>query len=197
MNAKIADILKDQLTELSFVDKLAGLVKPITYTDKAGNEKTFPVAVDGATPCDPMHYTDLVPDSSKLSIIYFEDQGMDVINSGCRYVDCETKLKLVCWCNLAKINADIVSAELLKLAIMMTIPTRIDNTDWVTKIFVKFEGEETKSPDIFGGYTYDEKQNQYLMYPYDYFALNYSVKYSIPMNAECIDTLILNPKLCI
>jgi hypothetical protein len=46
-----------------------------------------------------------------------------------------------------------VSAELLKLAIMMTIPTRIDNTDWVTKIFVKFEGEETKSPDIFGGYT--------------------------------------------
>jgi len=196
MNSKIADILKDQIDELSFIDKIAGLVKPITYTDKQGNEKTFPVAVNPARPCSPSEYMDLVPDSSKLSVIYLEDLGMSVINSGCPYVDIESKLRLVCWCNLSRVNVDLTDAGLLKLALMLAIPKRIANVDWITKILVKFDGEETKTPDIFGAYSYDEKQNQYLMFPYDYFALNYTVRYSIPMDSDCITAVKLNPKIC-
>jgi len=195
MNAKIADLIKEQIQDLNFIDKLAGIVKPVTYTDKAGNSKTFPVALNDASACDPGHYTDLVPDSSKISIIYFEDLGTDVVNAGCRYVDVEAKIRLVCWVNLAKVNTDYSDANLLKIKLLQTIPKRLTNTDWVTKIFVKFAGEEPKD-NLFSAYTYDEKQTQYLMYPFDYFGLNYNVKYSIPMNSECLDNIVLNPKIC-
>lgn len=196
MNTKIADLIKAEIQELNFIDKIAGVVKPLTYKDKDGNEKTFPVAVDGSIPCDPGHYTDLVPDSTKLSIIYFEDKGIDVVNAGCYYVDCEASLRLVCWCNLAKINANYTDAQALKIRLIQGIPRRLDNSDWATKILVMFEGEEQKSRDIFSAYTYDESKDQFLMYPYDYFALNYKIKYSIPLDTSCISEVILNPKIC-
>lgn len=196
MNAKIADLIKAQIETLNFVDKIAGVVKPVTYTDKEGNEKTFPVAVGGETPCNPGDYTDLVPDSKKISIIYFEDGGIDVINAGCNYVDCEATLKLVCWCNLARINADYRDAQALKIRIIQAIPKRLANSDWATKILVLFAGEETKGKDIFSQYSYSEPDSQYLMYPYDYFALNYRIRYSIPMDTSCISEVVINPKIC-
>lgn len=194
MNSKIAEILKDQVSGLTWVDKIAGLVKPITYTDKAGTIKKMPVYLrDNPTLCDPGDYTDLVPDSSKMSILYFEDGGMDVVNAGCLYIDILSSLKLVCWCNLKLINPAYSSALLLKLQVINTIPKRIPNTDWVTKINVQFAGDDLKNP--FTDYTYDE-QKQFLMWPFDYFALNYKVRFSVPLNEECYDAINLNPQIC-
>lgn len=204
MTGKIADLIKTEIetvqangTYLQWVDKIAGVVRAQRYTDKAGNEQVFPVAYN--TPedlCDTTTYTDLVPDSSKMSIIYFEDGGTDIIESGCMYTDCETTLKLVCWVNLKRVNVSYTDALNLKLELINNIPEDIDNTDWVTKIRVMFEGEEPKSAGLFSEYTYDESRTQYLMYPYDYFALNYKVRYSIPMNSECLSAVIINPGVC-
>lgn len=194
MNSKIAEILKDQISSLTWVDKIVGLVKPITYTDKAGTKKTIPIYYrDDPTLCDSGDYTDLVPDSSKMSIIYFEDGGTDVANAGCMFTDCISSLKLVCWCNLKLINPALSSALSLKLQVINTIPNQIANTDWVTKIQVSLESDDVGSP--FTKYTYDE-QKQFLMWPYDYFSLNYKVRYSIPRNAECFDDITLNPAIC-
>jgi hypothetical protein len=194
MNSKIAEILKDQVSGLSWIDKIAGLVRPVTYTDKAGTKKTMPVYYrDNPTLCDPGDYTDLVPDSSKMSILYFEDGGMDVANAGCMFIDITSSLKLVCWCNLKLINPAYSSALALKLEVIRTIPINIANTDWVTKINVSFEGEDSGDP--FKSYTYDA-QKQYMMWPFDYFALNYKVRFSIPRNAECYDDIVLNPQIC-
>ncbi len=194
MNTKIAEILKDQLTSLSWIDKIAGLVKPVTYTDKAGTKKTMPIYFrDDPTLCDSGDYTNLVPDSSKMSILYFEDGGLDVINAGCMYIDILSSLKLVCWCNLKLINPAYSSALLLKLQVIRTIPINIPNTDWVTKINVSFDGDDLTNP--FTQYTYDE-QKQFLMWPYDYFALKYKVRFSVPLNAECYDDITLNPSIC-
>lgn len=196
MNSKIADLIKAEIENLPFVDKIAGIVKPVTYTDKQGTEKTFPIALNDATACQPGHYMDLCPDSTKLSIIYFEDLGMDVVNACCYYTDVEAKLRLVCWINLAKINTAYSDANLIKWKLIQVIPRRLANSEWATKIFIKFAGEELKSPDIFAAYSYDEKQNQYLMFPFDYFALNYTIKYSISMDSDCLTDIILNPRLC-
>lgn len=193
MNKKIAEILKDQISSLDWIDKIAGLVRPVTFKDKAGNVKTMPIYLNGVDMCKASAYEDLVPDSSKKSILYFEDGGMDVINAGCLYIDVLSSLKLVCWCNLKIINPEYSSAIPMKLEILRTIPTKIDNTDWVTKINVQFAGEDMANP--FTPYTYDE-QKQFLIYPYDYFSLNYKVRFSVPLNAECYDSVELNPDIC-
>jgi len=194
MNAKIAEILKDEISSLAWIEKIAGLVKPVTYKDKSGEEKTMPVYTSDTDLCHISHYEDFCPDSKKKSIVYFEDQGMDVLNAGCNYIDIETNLRIVCWCNLKLINPEYSDAILLKLDIIKNITQNPANNDWVTKIDVQFEGEETKSPDIFSDYTYDE-QKQFLMYPYDYFALNYKVRYSVPVN-ECFDDIVISPDIC-
>jgi hypothetical protein len=194
MNTKIAEILKDQLTGLAWVEKIAGLVRPVTYTDKVGNKKTYPIYfISDPTLCDSGDYTDLVPNSSKMSILYFEDRGMNVINAGCQFIDISSNIKLVCWTNLKLINPAYSSALLLKLEVIRTIPINIPNTDWVTKINTTFAGDDLTNP--FTPYTYDE-QKQFLMWPYDYFVLNYQVRFSVPLDAECYDNITLNPSIC-
>jgi len=197
MTGKIAQLLLSQFSTLNWVDKTAGVVKPLRVKIKGGEEKIYPVALNTSEDaCDTSTYTDLVPDSSKMSILYFEDEGSDVIESGCKYTDIECSLKLVCWLNLPKINADYTDALNIKLDLINNIPAHIANTDWVTKIRVMFEGEEPKSAAIFSEYTYDEAEHQYLIYPYDFFALNYRVKFSIPMSSECLTAIVIDPSAC-
>ena len=196
MTDKIAQLILNEISALNWVDKTAGVVKPLRVNTKGGVEKVYPVYLNDATLCDSSTYTDLVPDSSKMSIIYFEDGGSDVIESGCKYTDMESSLKLVCWLNLKRINVAYTDAINIKLNLINNIPSRIANTDWVTKISVMFESEDPKSADIFSEYTYDEAEHQYLIYPYDFFALNYKVKYSVPMDSECLTDIVINPGVC-
>ena len=194
MISKVAELIKSEISSIIWIDKIGGIVKP-GRVKVAGEDKIFPIYLnDLADPCNASVYLDFVPDSKKMSIVYFEDQGIDVVNSGCTFTDCIGSLKLVCWANLEKINIDYTSAEILKLDLLKNIPARLPNTEWVTKILATFEGEDIKSPAIFGAYTYDETMTQYLIYPYDYFALNYKVKFSIA--SECFEDVVLNPKIC-
>lgn len=194
MITKIAELIRTEISALAWIDRIGGIVKP-GRVKIAGEDKVFPIDFNNlADPCNSSVYLDFVPDSSKMSIIYFEDQGIEVVNSGCTFTDCTASLKIVCWANLVRINADYTDALLLKLDLIKNIPARLPNDDWVTKILATFTGEDTKSPAIFGNYTYDETMTQYLIYPYDYFALNYSVKFSF-VNS-CCDDVVLNPKVC-
>lgn len=194
MITKIAELIKTEISTLEWVERIGGVVKSARI-NIAGEEKIFPIDFKSlADPCDSSVYLDFVPDSSKMSIIYFEDQGLEVVNSGCSFTDCTASLRLVCWANLERINADYTDAITLKLDLIKNIPARLPNTDWVTKIFASFTSEETKTPAIFGAYTYDESMTQYLIYPYDYFALNYNVKFSFA--GSCFDDVVLNPKVC-
>lgn len=194
MITKIAELIKSEISSLVWIDKLGGVVKP-GRVKVAGEDKIFPIYInDSADPCNASVYLDFVPDSKKMSVVYFEDQGIEVVNSGCTFTDCTASLKLICWANLVRINADYTDAIPLKLDLIKNIPARLPNTDWVTKILATFAGEDIKSPAIFGNYTYDETMTQYLIYPYDYFALNYTVKFSF-VNS-CFEDVVLNPKVC-
>ena len=196
MTEKIAQLILNEISTLNWLDKIGGVVKPLRVNVKGGVEKVYPVCLNSETICDSSRYTDMVPDSSKRSILYFEDGGVDVIESGCKYTDMEASLKLVCWVNLPRINNAYTNAEIIKLNLINSIPSRIANTDWVTKIRVIFDGEEPKSAGIFSEYTYDEAEIQYLIYPYDFFALNYKIRYSVPMDSDCLTAVVINPAVC-
>lgn len=189
MNADIANILKGYIETLPFAGKVGGLVKAITYstqTDKGVIKKIIPVdcGVTHAN-CLKGKYTDLMPDSKYKSVMYFEDEGIRPVDNSTRDFSFESSLKLVCWLNLQKTGKIGCSNTALAIVtILNTLPTRSFNNGIYTRIQISIDGEEPKSPQIFSKYTYDEEKNQYLMYPYDYFALNISVKFSV--SKSCI-----------
>lgn len=83
MQKELASVLKVKLLTLPFIDLLAGLAQTLTTTDQDETNSTTiqkrrPVAYDahnGNADCFGRE-TALIPDSSRKSIIYFEDFGI-------------------------------------------------------------------------------------------------------------------------
>jgi hypothetical protein len=65
--------------------------------------------------------------------------------------------------------------------------------DKYTRVTITGISELEKSSAIFSKYSYDEAVSQYLMYPFDFFALNITLEYVVP--AACIETMIANDPL--
>lgn len=203
MNADIAALIRGYIDDLSFIDKIGGLVKPIVKVQDIGDGKVVKkvIPVDcGVTHTDCIRgkYTDLMPNSNYKSVTYFEDGGVQKINDGRGDFSFQSNLKLVCWLNLKKLGKTDCSQSALAIAsILNVIPNKFVNSSPYTRIQITCIGEDAKNPAIFGKYTYDEEKIQFLMFPYDYFALNFQVKFTIPRHCitgltpstetECVD----------
>lgn len=197
MIVKVAEVLKSQLEELSFVDRLGGLVKPLTFYNKTedGTEtKTIPVEVNALTrPCNNNDYNAFLPDSKYMSVIFFQDQGSDLKSEDTYYRYITSSLRIACWFNLPKINADYTDCDLLVMAILEAIPDRIANTSELFQIQTTFSGLAANTEDIFSDYDLNEAEHQYKQYPYDTAGINFTVDYAIGRN--CID-ILTNPLIC-
>lgn len=142
--------------DVSFEDKKLGLVYPVlNKTD------WLPGSQNGLV------YEDAVPNSSKKSIIYWEDYGGRVIDSSARYQRIQHSIRLVAWFNFNLITDpyDECVVELLR-----AIPRRVD------QVTIKPSGFLPKKNDIFARYSYRD-QKQYVTYPYDVVAIDFDVKY--------------------
>lgn len=199
MNKDIADILKGYVGTVGFADLVGGMVKTITFAE--GEEgaaviKRMPVDC-GVThaQCMSGKYSALLPDGKKKSVMYFEDNGVTLVGQDVQDFTFQSKLTLVCWLNLKKLGKTDCSASALAIAtILNTLPTKYFNSGIYTRIQIQVESEQEKSPSIFSRYTYDDEKIQFLMYPYDYFALNISVKFTIPK--ACIPAWSNQPETC-
>ena len=91
MVIEVGNIIKGYLQPLTFIDKLAGVVKVITKTDLDENNKPvvkkFPVACDvNFNECQTTgKYKDLIPNSSLGCIVFLETQGQDL--QGCEGIN--------------------------------------------------------------------------------------------------------------
>jgi len=158
----------NQRIDLTFEDKKLDLVYPVlNKTD------WLPGSQDGLV------YKDAVPDSSKRSILYWEDYGGRVVDSCARYQRFAHQIRVVVWFNFAMISKpyDDCVVELLR-----AIPRRFNG------VTLKPVGYLPKKNDIFARYSYrDEKQ--YVTYPYDVVAIDFEVKY---MSTLCpVDYLVI------
>ena len=181
MNEAIASIVKTYVQGIDLADKVSGLVRPVTL--KVGDSnKTYPVAWDVShADCIKGKYNDLMPNSKYKSIVYFEDQGTTFLDRVGTSQYFESRLRLVGWINTKKSPAMDCPAPLSSQMIMQIVeclPTKTVNVDPFHTMFFKIDSEVIKSNAIFSAYTYDEQMSQYLFYPYDYFALNITVKYA-------------------
>lgn len=194
MNQAIANIIKEYIDELTFVDKIAGLVSTqymtVTGEDGAKVTKSYPVACcTTAEDCKAGAYNDLTPNSDYKTVLYFEDGGVSLLETTGRFKKMRSRLRLVCWINVTKMNGDPCYTDIpctastnIIIEIIRALPDFPIN--YAPFMQVKFDvlNQLVRSNSIFSQYTYNEKQTQYLMSPYDYFALDIETTFSI-----CLD----------
>jgi hypothetical protein len=192
MNQAIADIIKGHIEGLDFVDKIAGLVSALTFDikDKDNNmvTKTFPVACCvTADDCKEGAYNELMPDSAYKTVIYFEDGGVSFEKYESNWKYYRSTLRLVCWINIEKITESgeckseipCTYAAHIIAEIIRELPAFPENHAPFDFVYSEITDQIIRSPSIFGAYTYDEKHSQYLLAPFDYFALTINTDFAI------------------
>ena len=193
MNQAIANIIRNRIEDLSFIDKLAGLTSIATFEIKGKDntvvQKTVPIACCvTADDCKEGAYNDLMPDSQYKSVIYFEDKGVTFDRSESNWKYYTSNLRLVCWLNIEKIlgltckadNPCTYAARVIA-DIIRHLPGFPLNIFPFDRVYMEVTDQEVRNASIFSSYTYDEKHAQYLMAPYDYFALNIRTTFGICM----------------
>lgn len=197
MIVDLGDIVIDKIKTLPWLDKYAGIVKNLSYNsiDKEGKKvkKTFPAYCRTSwEECETGRYTDLIPDSSKKSVVYLEDKGVRFVRKdGRRYV-WRASMNLVAWLNLNKLGSTSCSYSAIALTgILSKLPETPFNVGNYQMININPVGQEPKINNPFAKFSYDETVQQFLMYPYDYFVLLIEVEFST--NKACLTAPALGP----
>lgn len=211
MIADVGNIITELIEDLPFIDPkgFAGVVKVITMQDTSDNNrlKTFPVSCNmSEDECKKgKRYLDLVPDSSKRSVLYLEDTGLRFQGrDGTRpnYSNWKASYNLICWLNLPKLGVSGCSYSALAIAgIMEKFPLQPFNFEdsplsVYNRVMITLLGQQPKSVNPMAKYSYKEEVNQFLMYPYDHFMLNIDVDFKID-NRCLILPAPLDPLNCI
>lgn len=190
----IGNILKDQIEDLAFVDKIAGVVKPLRYKNKEGIIQTFPVDCQiSLNDCNKnKRYLDLVPDNSKKSVIYFEDVGLRPVSQNGTILKMNAQLNLIGWLNLQKLGVNGCSYSAMAIGAILkklSIPqfNVVDNPK-LQYVSIKFLGQQPQSVNPFEKYSYDDTVNQFLMYPYDYFMLSFEIDFQFDTRCVNLET---------
>jgi hypothetical protein len=191
MNQQIANIIKAKIEGLDFVDKIAGLVSTtyMTMSDAEGAkvQKSFPVACNvTAEDCISGAYNDLCPNSKYRTVLYFEDGGVDFNAREGIWICYTSHLRLVCWINVGKYKADCcgdvlsctASADIIK-KILCALPSQPEYIDPYSKVYPVVTSQVIRNNSIFSAYTFNEVVTQYLLSPFDFFALNIETTFCI------------------
>jgi len=187
---KIGEILRDKIKDFTYVDKIAGVVQTAMDKGENGQIDKFPVACDviGAD-CEEAggRLLDLIPDDTKKSIIYFEDLGGAIFQGKERNnLEFTSRIRLVGWLNLKKLGQTDcgVTAKVVAHLITRLESSKKENYDPFTRLSISVQSQVSKQPSIFARYTYDQTRKQFLIFPFDYFAIDFIVRYSI--NENCV-----------
>jgi hypothetical protein len=196
MNQAIANIIKGHIEGLDFVDKIAGLVMPLTFditvTDKttgtkSTEQKTVPIACCvTADDCKEGAYNDLMPNSEYKTVIYFEDGGVTFEKAESNWKYYKSTLRLVCWINIQKIKDNPCKTDMpctyaahIITEIIRALPEFPASHSPIERVYSEITNQLVRSPSIFSAYTYDERHSQFLMSPFDYFALTIDTSFAI------------------
>lgn len=192
MTIEVGDIIKSFLADLTFIDKLAGVVRVVTRVDLDENNKKiikkFPVAcnVTSEDCASTGIFKDLVPDSSKGCIVFLEDQGIRFIGMRGHKQQWKAAYKIIGWVNNAKLGyADCSITGKIVASIINKMPLGHINSGNYQSVGIQILGQEPKTgQNPFSKYTFTEEESQYLFYPFDYFSLPVEVSFEI--DKRCI-----------
>lgn len=194
VNLIVDQIVTGLKLDLSFVDKITGIVKPASV-DVGGVTKTFPIAYNtDPTTCDDSQLLDYVPDSSKISIIYFEDRGTSMTRMGNQSVYFTSNFTLICWYNYKRLTPNMTNPSLIVGNIIKYLPLVMGNISPLIGVVLSVTGQQDNTGGVFSKYTYIEDQSQFITYPYGYLALDLQAEYSV--RKECFEEIGICTALC-
>ena len=198
------NLLKPAIIALPWVDRYGGVTQKITKSfqdDKDGLiQKSFPISCS-VTDIDcnnDQRYKDLVPDSSKSSVLYWEvtqgfsDQGAD--NGVKQRRILKGSARLVGWLNTDKLGVNVCNTAALAMRSLYPLLysefTSGGGSDLFNKARLKFEfgSEEIKDKNIFSQYDYGKNVDGFLLHPYDFFAVNVTITAFIPLCPYVFET---------
>lgn len=185
MNASIAELIRDRIEALSFVDKIAGLVRVVEKV-REGAKVIVPVGIEVTDPlqCEESTLLSLVPDKRYTTIVYFEDRGCTPVKTRTRGTTWTSHIRLVCWVNTAKLNGDQLAGDKIQQRFIGAIAGSMYNSGPFLGIKHRMEGIPAKGAAIFNQYTYDQSARPYLMHPYDAFAIDIATEFRIKPGCE-------------
>jgi hypothetical protein len=199
---KIAKLLRDEISDLNFVDVAAGLAKSVTVRVPEGEideasviDKQVPMAYnDLGLVCEDGELYPLTPDTTKKSIHWWEDNGTNLVSEDTYYYHSQAALVLVSWWNLPLINVDLTDPSDLVALLIAEIPVKLTNVDYLSQIRVAFNGEVPAGTDVLSKYDFNEPENQFGTHPYYVTGLNFLVDFAFGKN--CVDAITINPSSC-
>lgn len=185
MNASIAELLKLRLQSFSYVEKLAGLVRPVTH-ERAGSKITIPVAsnVEDVLQCRDSTLLEMVPDERYRTIVYFEDMGLVQVKSRTRGLSWTSRMRLVCWLNTAKLGGGSTVADQVAQQFMHAIKSNLYNSGPFIGLRHRITGMPVRGSGLFSQYAYPDSARQYLMHPFDAFGIEIETEFRIKPGCE-------------
>lgn len=202
MNKELANHLLNKLINAPFIDVGAGIVQAVEYSDTQYSDKNegrvfvkrMPVAemavIKGDTGCTLDNVEkDLVPNSSKRGIFYFEDAGVQPLGFKGSKMMYRSRLLLVCWINRQLAFGEkyaLVSGRCIQWFINQLVGKNPYNSDIFLGLTIKANRILEQNKSIFSKYTYDEKVLQYLRPPFEYFAIEFVCEYGV---SNCLPTI--------
>ena len=200
INTLIEKIKDTYISAINFADRNYGLVRihreKVPNKDNTGTvDKVYPVYLNQSTDSNkPGKEVHAIPDSNFKSLSYHELTGTPTLsplgNGRFKYT---ATLRNVWWINGAKCDATLNTIDNYILNVLKYFPERIGNFSDMAQIYVEITGTEV-TPSIFGAFSYDEANKQYLTLPYLYFAVAYRVSFII--HKDCIADITLQPSSC-
>lgn len=150
MNASIAELLKLRIQQFSYVEKLGGLVRAVTF-ERQGQKITIPIGsgVEDPLECGDEQLLDLVPDERYRCIVFFEDRGLVPVTSRTRGQSWTSNLRLVCWVNTSLLGGDVNAGDAIMQQFLGAIQSGLYNLDPFIGVRHKLAGVATKGPSIF------------------------------------------------
>lgn len=180
MKYEIAEILKDYVSQLDWADTVAGLVSPVVVEGK-----TIPVYHSS-------DFIDLIPNSDKRSVTYFESSGDSaVVERTSRRQRMDIGLRLVCWYNIKAINDDMSESDIV-ISLMNVLPQKIRNNGNIIAATIEV-GSIAAGSQVFSQYSYNEER-QFLVYPYGGVGINLLINAWVGRN--CADSINIIDEVC-
>jgi len=191
VNKQISLILLSKLGDATYLDRTSGVVQVVrkyNETDEGFKiEKRIPYAHSATWQELATMDKAMIPNSKFKSCLYFEDKGIDIGQDVRGNVQYTSRLRLVCWLNMNIINGiydPTVTSKIMADIIFRLLAVQNENSDPFSRVTVKLAGIAEQSQDIFSAYDYAERETQFLMPPFDFFAIDFAVSFT--MSKSCL-----------
>jgi hypothetical protein len=205
LQKELANILKGKLLILPFADLVAGLVQTLTTQEPSADNATTittrrPVAYDvtivGGDPCAGKEVA-LMPDSRRKSIIYFEDYGISTTGTLRGLTGYNSSLRLIAWLDRSKLVGDSyteIAGRCQSAIVSILAHKNPENIGMFTRLQIDVAKIPPQDPALFGKYTYNETDRQYLRPPFEFFGIDFTCRFYVP--EKCLTGIPWNVTAC-